>query len=151
VGERVGTGASSSHRRAEMDTRREAIEKRKRQRVDRNGNIGKDVQRDIATHPTQRSQTTSAGNYLIPIAEQTGESHPSPIVLFMLSSLFDGLEVLDPLQSCDKQAGESSSRCFYKAKAYGVLFHDLSRSQQEHIPVMFSVERETRGLELRLM
>lgn len=63
----------------------------------------------------------------------------------MLSSLFDGLEVLDPLQSCDKQAGESSSRCFYKAKAYTVLFHDLSRSQQEHIPVMFSVERETQG------
>lgn len=78
----------------------------------------KNVQRDIATHPIQRSQTTSAGNYLIPIAEQTGEPHPSPII--MLSSLLDGLEVLDPLQSCDKQAGESSSRCFYKAVKFSV-------------------------------
>ncbi len=49
---------------------------------DRNGNNNnrKDVQRDIATHPTQRSQTTSAGTYLISIAEQTGEPHPSPIL-----------------------------------------------------------------------
>ena len=37
----------------------------------------------------------------------------------LLSSLFDGLEVLDPRQSCIKQAGESSSRCFYKAKVMG--------------------------------
>lgn len=53
---------------------------KERERCDKNGNIRKDVQRDIATHPTQRSQTTSAGNYLIPIAEQTGEPHPSPII-----------------------------------------------------------------------
>jgi hypothetical protein len=66
------------------------------------------------------SHTAVANNLLletlISIAEQTGGPHPSPII-FMLSSLFDGLEVLDPLQSCNKQAGESSSRCFYKAGA----------------------------------
>jgi hypothetical protein len=86
----------------------------------------KDVQRDIATHPTQRSQTTSAGNYLIPIAEQTGEPHPSPIVYSCSPAYFDGLEVLDPLRSCDKQAGESSSRCFYKAKAYTVCYFTVN-------------------------
>jgi hypothetical protein len=43
----------------------------------------------------------------------------------MLSSLLDGLEVLDPLQSCDKQAGESSSRCFYKAKVYTVCYSTI--------------------------
>lgn len=45
---------------------------------------------------------------IISSATQTGGPHPSPIVhnltVFLLSSLHDGLEVLDPLQSCNRRA-----------------------------------------------
>jgi len=80
---------------------------------DRNGNNSKMYNETLRPILHSGHKQPPAG---ISIAEQTGGPHPSPIT-FMLSSLFDGLEVLDPLQSCKKQAGESSSRCFYKAEA----------------------------------
>ncbi|KAH8998892.1 hypothetical protein EDB86DRAFT_783997 [Lactarius hatsudake] len=55
-------GGSSSHKRAEMETRtgRHCIDGTKKEYKDENENGN--VQRDIATQPTQRSRTTAVGN-----------------------------------------------------------------------------------------
>ncbi|KAI0304961.1 hypothetical protein BC826DRAFT_979154 [Russula brevipes] len=59
--------------------------------------------------PYSGHKEPSAGNTSAsPSLEQTGAPHPRPIVhnltAFLLSSPFDGLEVLDPLQSCSRRA-----------------------------------------------
>jgi hypothetical protein len=98
---------------------------------DRNGNNSKNVQRDIATHPTQRSQTTSCWKLFISIAEQTGGPHPSPIISCSPAHLTVSRSSTHSSPASNRRANRHRD-AFTRLRQWGVIPRIVLRSARAH-------------------